>query len=122
MPPISSRRTEDLRVGDHTVVAHSFVSETAGARLRVRVIDLPEGADPETVEEVTRALALGETGAPVSASGFPGVVFARTSGSVSIEGRMFITASRLYVIEAARPGSARSSDAVRDFFDSFRIL
>lgn len=122
MPPISSRRTEDLRVGDHNVVTHSFVSETAGARLRVRVIDLPERADPETVEEVTRALALGQTGAPVSASGFPGNVFTRTTGSVSIEGRMFITAQRIYVIEAARPGSGQASDTVRDFFDSFRIL
>jgi hypothetical protein len=35
---------------------------------------------------------------------------------------MFITAQRIYVIEAARPGSGQASDTVRDFFDSFRIL
>lgn len=122
MPPISSRRTEDLAVGDRTLVTHSFVSETPQARLRVRVIDLPDRVDAELVQEVTETLGLGEQGPPVSASGFPGTTFARTSGSVAIEGRMFITASRIYVIEAARPSAQPAADIIREFLDSFRIL
>lgn len=122
MPPLSSRRTEDLTIGDYTLTTHSFVAETPGARLRVRVIDLPERADLEVVQEITQGLALGQLGAPVSASGFPGNAFTRTSGNVAIDGRLFITASRMYVIEAARPSTQPASALAREFFESFRIL
>jgi hypothetical protein len=122
MPPPTVRRTEDLTVGDHTLTAHSFVATTPNVRFRVRVLDLPEQADTEAIQEITQALAVGQLGGAVSASGFPGIAFTRTSGDRTIEGRLFITASRIYVIEASRPSSRPRDALAREFFESFRIL
>jgi hypothetical protein len=122
MPPLTSRRTADLDLGERSAVAHTFVSQVPNARLRVRVIDLPRGEDLGDLEEIAAHLGLGDAGSPVSASGFPGASFSRTSGDTAVEGRIFQTASRVYVLEAASPTSGAPTQLIRTFFDSFRIL
>lgn len=122
MPPLASRQTEDLELEGRTVVTHSFATEVPNARLRVRVVDLARGVDEETLEQLTQVLGLGEETGPTSASGFPGIVYTRSTASVSIESRLFITASRVYVLEVAQPASQPSSAIAREFFESFRIL
>lgn len=122
MPPLSARRTEDLEIGERTVPMQSFVAEGVGVRLRVRVIEVRGGADPELVAQIVAQLSLGQPGGPVSASGFPGTAYERTTGNVVVRGRVFVTAARVYVLEAATPPAPSVDPTVRGFFDSFRIL
>lgn len=122
MPPLSTRRSEDLQVGDRTLPMHSFVSDGPGVRLRVRVIDVRGGIEPELVGQIVERLSLGQPGGPVSASGFPGTTYERANGGTIIQARMFVTAARVYVLEAASPTSQSISPVIRGFFHSFRIL
>ncbi len=123
MLPVSSRRSEDLDLGERRVPMQSFVSDGPGVRLRVRVIEVTGGVEPEMLEQIADRLSLGQRRDPVSCSGFPGANFAeRASGNVVIRARLFVTANRVYVLESASRPAQSHDPIIETFFDSFRIL
>jgi hypothetical protein len=122
MPPVTSRRTEDVTIGEDTVVSHVFFADAGQTRYRVRVFDLSHALESDFPTRLAEHLQLGVAGAAVSTSGFPGRVYQRTVETVTIESRLFVTGSRIYIIEVAAPSGRADDDATRTFFDSFRIL
>ncbi|HJL17440.1 MAG TPA: hypothetical protein RMH99_17355, partial [Sandaracinaceae bacterium LLY-WYZ-13_1] len=123
MPALTHRRTVDVRVGEHTRSAWVFESRGDDVRYRVRVIAFPEGVPPGSLAEVREGLSLGDGRGPVHASGFGGRAFTRSSDSTRVDARAYVTAHRVYVVEAARRRGDRAHRAeVTEFFSSFRIL
>lgn len=123
MPPVTARRTEDVSFADRTITSHSFFSDAGATRFRVRVFEIGNSnMEPEMGARLARQLELGDPGAPVSASGFPGTSFRRRTGAADVYARVFVTAGRIYVLEVATRSDDPQSTVVRNFFDSFRIL
>jgi hypothetical protein len=117
MPPLTAQETRQLEIDGATVDAQVFESRHAGVTYRVSVVEFPDGAPDEALDEVASRLNLGQVAATAHASGFPGRAYRPADRGRT---RAFVTEHRVYVLEARVTGQVPGD--VATFLESFRIL
>lgn len=118
MPPLTLRTTSQANVEGEAVDVHVFESMRPGVVYRVSVVDFRHEAPQDALAAVARQLSLGEVGAPIHASGFPGFIYGgATRGTTT---RAFLTRRRVYALQVIASGGPPTEQA--SFIDSFRIL
>jgi len=122
MPALTHRSSSEVEIAGRTRSAWTYESRGSDARYRIRVIAFEESPPEGILETVGTQLSLGTRQHPTDASGFPGHVYSRASDSGVGAARVFVTATRVYVVdEAHRRGATEHEARAREFFDSFRI-
>lgn len=115
MPPFTGGDSRSLTIADQDLKLRSF--ESVGQRtFRVIVLEMEERPPEGFLDRVAAQLDLGEAGAPVHTSGYPG----RAYRSATLRSHAIVTASRVYVLQIS--ADEGSNDAAEAFFQSFRIL